>query len=77
MNITIPELDSFFKNQSYFQFTRSQFMPGMVPRAYPNMITTWVDGSQIYGSIPAMSCQLRTLQGGKLRVSDGNLLPII
>ena len=41
------------------------------------MITTWVDGSQVYGSDPLTNCILRTFTRGKLKISGNNLLPLI
>ncbi|MGK7929250.1 MAG: peroxidase family protein [Spirulina sp.] len=45
------------------------------PRQLPNVITTWLDGSNIYGSSEERADFLRTFEGGKLKTSDGNLLP--
>lgn len=45
------------------------------PRAYPNGITAFIDGSGVYGSDEAKASWLRTYVGGKLRMSSGNLLP--
>jgi len=47
------------------------------PRLLPNEITTWVDGSNVYGSDAERLDALRAFSGGQLLVSDGNLLPTI
>lgn len=45
------------------------------PRQHPNQITTFIDGSNVYGSDEAHANWLRTFSGGKLKTSAGNLLP--
>ncbi|EMI53225.1 peroxidase family protein [Rhodopirellula sallentina] len=40
-----------------------------------NAITTWIDGSVIYGSDDETATALRTLSGGLLKTSEGDLLP--
>ena len=47
------------------------------PRRLPNEITAWVDGSNVYGSSEERLNELRSFSGGRLLVSEGNLLPII
>ncbi|NEQ49236.1 MAG: hypothetical protein F6K11_03760 [Leptolyngbya sp. SIO3F4] len=47
------------------------------PRRIPNEITAFVDGSNVYGSEAERAGELRTFIGGTLRVSEGNLLPIL
>lgn len=80
MNITIPNGDQFFKNQKYISFTRSQAVdePGQT-RKFKNAITSWIDGSQIYGSDNETNCALRTFKNGKLKTSGNQgeeLLPL-
>ena len=45
------------------------------PRQLPNVITAWIDGSNVYGSDEERNHFLRSFQGGKLKVSEGDLLP--
>ena len=45
------------------------------PRQQTNAITAWLDGSMVYGSDAVTAATLRTLSGGRLKTSDGDLLP--
>jgi hypothetical protein len=45
------------------------------PRRFPNEITAFIDGSGVYGSDEDRASWLRSFEGGKLKVSSGNLLP--
>ena len=45
------------------------------PRQLPNKITSWMDGSNVYGSSEERTNFLRTFEGGQLKISEGNLLP--
>lgn len=46
------------------------------PRQQINDITAYLDGSMIYGSDATTAASLRTFVGGKLKTSEGNLLPV-
>ncbi|MGK7904812.1 MAG: peroxidase family protein [Hormoscilla sp.] len=45
------------------------------PLQLPNVITAWIDGSNIYGSDEERYHFLRSFESGKLKISEGNLLP--
>ena len=45
------------------------------PREQVNVVTAFVDGSQVYGSNKSRADALRTFTGGLLRTSTGNMLP--
>jgi hypothetical protein len=40
-------------------------------------VTHWFDGSQVYGSDEATSHSLRTMRGGRMKLEDNGLLPMI
>lgn len=44
-------------------------------RQQTNLITSWIDGSNVYGSDEDRAHWLRTFENGKLKTSSGNLLP--
>ncbi len=46
-----------------------------VPREHRNEITSWIDGSMVYGSTEALNVSLREFSGGRMRVSDEAYLP--
>lgn len=59
-------------------FHRSAIYPGTgeeTPRQQMNLITSWIDGSNVYGSEESRANWLRTFIDGKLKTSSGNLLP--
>jgi hypothetical protein len=75
-DIPVPAGDPIGPNP--LPFTRSQFDPNTGssdPRQQINVITSYLDLSQVYGSSLTISNALRTFQGGLLKTSPGGLLP--
>lgn len=56
-------------------FARSKYQKTGQSRMHRNMITSWIDGNQVYGSDEETSRSLRTFTNGKLKTSADNLLP--
>lgn len=83
--ISIPAGDPWFDpgdtGTQEMALERSAWMPGTGtgpdnPRRQVNNVTTWLDGSMIYGSDPVRADALRTPDGtGRLKTSAGDLLP--
>ena len=46
------------------------------PSQLPNVVTSWMDGSQVYGSSEERAHALRSFTAGELLISEGNLLPL-
>ncbi len=60
------------------EFHRSEIAPGTGEsnaRQQRNMITAWIDASNVYGSDLHRATWLRTHQSGKLKTSAGDMLP--
>lgn len=78
--ITIPSDDPDFDPMTSMPFRRSKYDPttGTTnPREQVNEITSYLDGSGVYGSDEDRAMKLRTLSGdGKMLTSDGDLLPL-
>jgi hypothetical protein len=78
--IPIPDDDKYFTPGSHIFTFRSMPAPGTGtsvenPRQHENAITSFVDGSGIYGSDIERANWLRTFENGKLKTSEGDLLP--
>lgn len=80
IDIAVPTGDPLFDPQSTgtatIPLTRSNAVldaKGVAQQT--NNLTAYIDGSMVYGSDQATADSLRSFEGGKLRHSDGNLLP--
>ena len=74
-----PTFDPAGTGTQTMSFSRSAAAAGTgvtTPRQQVNDVTAWLDGSMVYGSDAATATSLRTLAGGKLKTSAGNLLPL-
>lgn len=59
-------------------FFRAKYAPGSGltnARKFLNAVSAYLDGSVVYGSDEATAKWLRTFNGGRLKVSEGNLMP--
>ncbi len=79
-NIPVPLGDPWFDPEGtgtqVIGLDRSLYQMVHGVRQQLNVITAFIDGSQVYGSDEARALELRTLDGsGRLKVSEGNLLP--
>lgn len=72
-DIPLPNNEPTFT--SPIHFSRSEVYPGSSPRDQINIITAWIDASNVYGSDQTRANWLRTFQDGKLKTSMGDLLP--
>lgn len=80
LDIRVPNGDPFFDpagtGSVVIPMGRSQWDLVAGVREQVNVITAFVDGSNVYGSDPVRAAELRTLDGtGRLKTSAGDLLP--
>ncbi|MFT5229903.1 MAG: peroxidase [Urechidicola sp.] len=74
--IILPLDEPLFTVDIPFHRSEYYFEPNdQLPREQFNIITAWVDGSQVYGVTPERVAWLRSNAEGKLKVSAGDLLP--
>lgn len=75
-----PHFDPFGAGEAIIPMQRNLYDPTTGtgtdnPRQHPNVLSAYIDGSAVYGSDQERADWLRSFEGGKLRVSTGNLLP--
>lgn len=80
-DIAVPTGDRLFDPKGTgtqtINFERSDFITGPDgTRQQINEQTPFVDASMIYGATPEMTRSLRSFEGGKMLVSEGNHLPV-
>jgi len=73
--ISVPHYDPVFTPFSVIPFNRSKPLHGSIPREQINNLTHYIDASNVYGSDHDVAAWLRTFSDGKLKTSEGNLLP--
>lgn len=83
-NIAVPAGDRHFDPDgtggAIIPFARSNAAEGTGksfarPREQQNNISGWIDASMVYGSSQARADALRSFEGGRLKTSEGDLLP--
>ena len=57
-------------------FDKSTGTDARNPRQQVNLITAFMDASMVYGSNSETAASLRTFTGGKMKTSEGDLLPV-
>jgi len=76
-----PHFDPLNTGTQIMPFRRSKYDPATGtspanPRQQINEITSYLDASMVYGSDETRALALRTMSGGKLKTSAGNLMPL-
>lgn len=75
-----PQFDPASTGTATIPFTRSTFATSTGtstanPRQQNNWVTAFIDGSQVYGADVDRAKALRTMTGGLMKTSAGNMLP--
>lgn len=78
--IPVPKKDPYMLPTTEVPLFRSHFDPSTGtsldnPRQQINQITAFLDASNVYGSDPQRGAALRTMSGGRMQTSAGDLLP--
>lgn len=74
--ITLPEDEPLFTADiPFFRSDIASETGQTKAREQRNLITSWIDASNVYGSDDDRASWLRTFQDGKLKTSSGDLLP--
>lgn len=73
--LDIPADDEFFNQNSRIFLSRNEHVPGTGeavgnPREYSNLVTSFIDASQVYGSTQERADWLRTFEDGKLKTAQ-------
>lgn len=81
VTIEVPEGDEYFDpygtGEATISMNRSEYtLDEDGNRIQANDITAWIDGSNVYGSDEETANSLRSFEGGKLSMSEDNMLPI-
>ena len=85
MSIPVPAGDAYFDplstgtkviSMSRSSFNASTGTSAANPREQITTITSWLDGSMVYGSDAKTSLALRSMTGGKLKIGADGLLPV-
>lgn len=69
-----PDFDPLGTGAVEIGLNRSVFEEGSEPREQINQITAWIDGGMVYGSDQERADALREFEGGRLLLTDDNLL---
>ena len=74
--ISLPDDESWFKNEIPFFRSEAYGTTGANDfRQQSNLITSWIDASNVYGANSERTDWLRTHSQGKMKMSAGDLLP--